>query len=179
MLYNLTSGDAKELYETGVKTSFAEHGLSASEAMVYLSQGAGVAATALTPMTSYSGYYEDITVGNITPRWDHLTKDNATEEQLQKIITQKYLALYPNAIEAWTEYRRTGYPYIFKPEDGQAPARVGAKYGELRAPERFRFPASSYTTNPNNAVIPSLLGGEDQGKTKLWWVRADRPELKY
>ena len=32
------------------------------------------------------------------------------EEQLQKIITQKYLALYPNAVEAWTEYRRTGFP---------------------------------------------------------------------
>ncbi len=179
VLYNLTTGNAKDLYETGVKTSFAEQGLSASEATTYLAQGSGVQVTSLSPANSFSGFFDDMSIGNVTPQWDHLTKDNATEEQLQKIITQKYLALYPNAIEAWTEYRRTGYPYIFKPEDSQAPARVGAKYGELRAPERFRFPASSYTTNPNNAVIPSLLGGEDQGKTKLWWVRADRPELKY
>lgn len=178
-LYNLTIGEAKDFYEMGVKTSFAERGLSAEQAVAYLAQGEGVQVTSLSPMNSLSGYNEDITAGNVTPLWDHLTKGNEVEEKLQKIMTQKYLALYPNAIEAWTEYRRTGYPYICKPEDGQAPARIGAKYGELRAPERFRFPASSYTTNPNNAVIPSLLGGEDQGKTKLWWVRPNRPEVKY
>lgn len=178
-LYQLTAGDAKDFYEQGVRMSFAEQGLSVDQADKYLAQGVGTQVTSLTPMNSLSGFYDDMSAGNVTPSWGHLSKDNAKEEQLQKIITQKYLALYPNAIEAWTEYRRTGYPYIFRPEDPQAPVRVGAKYGELRAPERFRFPASSYATNPNNQVIPSLLGGEDQGKTKLWWVRADRPEAKY
>lgn len=178
-LYQLTAGDAKDFYEQGVRMSFAEQGLSADQADKYLAQGEGTQVTSLTLMNSFSGFYDEISAGNVTPSWGHLSKGDTKEEQLQKIITQKYLALYPNAIEAWTEYRRTGYPYIFKPEDPQAPARVGAKYGELRAPERFRFPASSYTTNPNNQVIPSLLGGEDQGKTKLWWVRADRPEAKY
>ena len=95
--------------------------------------------------------------------------------QLQKIITQKYLALYPNAYEAWTEYRRTGYPFIMKPADTGAPSRIGGD-ASMRAPERFSFPASAYASNPNLKVIPSLLGGEDLGKTPLWWVRDNRPK---
>ena len=31
----------------------------------------------------------------------------------QTIITQKYIALYPVGQEAWTEFRRTGYPKVF------------------------------------------------------------------
>ncbi len=35
------------------------------------------------------------------------------EIKLEKIITQKYIALYPYGNEAWTEARRTGYPKMF------------------------------------------------------------------
>ena len=34
------------------------------------------------------------------------------EEKLEKIMIQKWIALYPNGQEAWTEYRRTGYPKL-------------------------------------------------------------------
>ena len=36
------------------------------------------------------------------------------EEQLEKIITQKWIACWPEGMEAWTEQRRTGYPKLFK-----------------------------------------------------------------
>lgn len=98
------------------------------------------------------------------------------EEQLQKIITQKYLALYPNAVEAWTEYRRTGFPYLMKPMDEVAPGRIGASIEDCRVPERFRFAPTAYNSNPNMAEIPTLLGGGDIGATKLWWVRSNRPK---
>ena len=43
-------------------------------------------------------------------------------------------------------------------------------------PERFRFSPQEYGTNPNMSEVPSLLEGEDQGATRLWWVRSDRPK---
>lgn len=88
-------------------------------------------------------------------------------------MTQKYLALYPNAVEAWTEYRRTGYPYMaanFQDFKGKI-----SSDGSIRTPERFIFPPKDYTTNPNMSEVPELLKGQDVGGTKLWWVRSDRP----
>lgn len=175
-LYGFTSENVEDMYNGGIKTSFAENGLSDGEATTYLNK-TNELPTALTYRNSYSGYIDNIRSGNVSVKWSDLKKNDEREEQLQKIMTQKYLALYPNAVEAWTEYRRTGYPYLMKPEDATAPSRVGLNYNDgVRTPERFRFPSSSYTANPNNAVIPQLLGGEDQGGTKLWWVRDNRPK---
>ena len=35
---------------------------------------------------------------------------DSQETKLEKIITQKYLATYPNGFEAWVDLRRTGFP---------------------------------------------------------------------
>lgn len=41
------------------------------------------------------------------------------EEQLEQIITQKWLAVYPNGNEGWAEVRRTDYPrYLLLPRYG-------------------------------------------------------------
>ncbi len=170
-LYNNES--AQSLYEAGIKLSFEE--LGASGAKEYYSQADVKPSELSSALNSiYSSPYSDnISNGNIVPLWD----ENASQEKkLQRIITQKYIALYPNAIEAWTEYRRTGYPYIMKPQDAAAITRIGGVFGgKERTPERFSFPASSYSNNPNLSVIPKLLGGKDEGITKLWWVRDNRP----
>ena len=56
------------------------------------------------------GYGGDaVKVSTITIKWD----DNATmAEKMERLITQKWIALYPNGQEAWNEIRRTGYPHI-------------------------------------------------------------------
>ena len=173
-LYGLYSKEtAQSLYEAGIKLSFEE--LGASGAKEYYSQenvNPSELSSAQNSIFS-SPYSDNISNGNIVPLWD----ENASQEKkLQRIITQKYIALYPNAIEAWTEYRRTGYPYIMKPQDASAITRIGGVFGgKERTPERFSFPASSYSNNPNLSVIPKLLGGKDEGITKLWWVRDNRP----
>ena len=46
-----------------------------------------------------------------TPDFDDAANQ---EEQLEKIITQKWIACWPEGMEAWTEQRRTGYPKLFK-----------------------------------------------------------------
>lgn len=170
----LPSEDAQSLYEFGVRMSFEENGVSGVDE--YL-KGTGKPDDIRSMDNMYDMSYSCIiSSGNTSPNWEDCTSGNKDqkEEQLQKIITQKYLALYPNAVEAWTEYRRTGYPYIMKPADSGAPARIAAS-DDCLAPERFRFAPSEYTTNPNMNEVPALLGGDDQGATKLWWVRSDRP----
>lgn len=172
-LYGLAAGDAQSLYEAGVRTSFEEFGATGVE--TYL-QG-----TNLPKDIEYGSsfgnqsYSSDMTTGNTSPKWNDYKKSNREEEQLQKIMTQKFLALYPNAVEAWTEYRRTGYPVIARPADGQAYSRIGAEK-DAKTPERFRFAPSEYQTNPNMEEIPALLNGPDQGATPLWWVRDGRPK---
>ena len=43
----------------------------------------------------------------ISPKWE---EDADIETKLEKIITQKWLACWPESYEAWAEQRRTGYP---------------------------------------------------------------------
>lgn len=172
-LYNLMEGDPQTFYEQGVSMSFQENGVNGFTAdyLETTDKPLGIRTMAYW----YGDYGHDLSIGNTSPKWDDYTGSlPQKDEQLQKIITQKYLALYPNAVEAWTEYRRTGFPYIMKPMDGAAAGRIGASAEDTRAPERFRFAPTAYNSNPNMAEIPKLLGGDDIGATKMWWVRSDR-----
>ncbi|WP_288731505.1 SusD/RagB family nutrient-binding outer membrane lipoprotein [uncultured Phocaeicola sp.] len=174
-LYNLMEGDPQTFYEQGVSMSFQENGVNGFTAdyLETTDKPLGIRTMAYW----YGDYGHDLSIGNTSPKWDDYTGSlPQKDEQLQKIITQKYLALYPNAVEAWTEYRRTGFPYIMKPMDGAAAGRIGASVEDTRAPERFRFAPTAYNSNPNMAEIPKLLGGDDIGATKMWWVRSDRPK---
>ena len=96
-------GTAKSFYEQGVRMSFEEN------------NAAGVD-DYLADHTSTPGAFAD-NVGSdnytfssrVTPAWD----DNAGfEAQLERIITQKWIANYPDGPEGWSEYRRTGYPEV-------------------------------------------------------------------
>lgn len=174
-LYGLiSSGTAQSFYEDGVRQSFLENG--AGDATAYLAQTGVTASATASANNPYIGRYSDnISRNNVSPSWTDVDATrNLQEVQLQKIMTQKYLALFPNAYEAWTEYRRTGYPFIMRPADTNAPSRIGGS-ANMRAPERFSFPASAYDSNPNLRVVPTLLGGVDLGSTPLWWVREGRP----
>lgn len=170
-LYNLYNGNPETLYKDGVRMSFSEQGVAGAD--TYLARTTGAPTAFSSPNNFFSFYYsENISAGNIVPAW---VDSDTQEKKLQKIITQKYIALYPNAIEAWTEYRRTGYPMIMKPLDRVAPSRIGGEVAKHRAPERFKYSSEAYANNPSMSVVPTLLGGEDKGATPLWWVRADRP----
>lgn len=169
-LYKLTGGNPKDLYEEGVTKSFEENG--ANGVAAYL-QTDDLPYDINRSVLPYNREYScKLSTGNVSPKWNDADSD---EVKLQKIITQKYLALYPNAVEAWTEYRRTGYPYLLKPAYDKAYVSIGGEEDAI-TPERFRFAPAEYGTNPNMSEVPALLGGEDQGATKLWWVRNNRPK---
>ncbi len=83
----------------------------------------------------------------------------------ENIMTQKWIALFGQGIESWTELRRTGYP-VMPPADPRAQFKND---GVL--PTRLGYPSTEYSLNGTNVAAGATLnGGEDDMKTKLWWV---------
>ncbi|MFY0653609.1 MAG: SusD/RagB family nutrient-binding outer membrane lipoprotein [Cyclobacteriaceae bacterium] len=80
MLRGWLSGSAQDLYEQGIRDSFARTGLSASQADDYISTNAPYPST------------------------------GTFDEQLEAIMMEKWVALIRQPIEMWNEWKRTGYP---------------------------------------------------------------------
>lgn len=103
-------------------------------------------------------------VTEIGVKWN---ESDADTTKLEKIITQKYIALFPLSTEAWTELRRTGYPKLFdvlNPEDGDGSLFEGDMI--RRIPWVPTDPVAA--KNVNESGIPAL-GGADEQATRLWW----------
>lgn len=77
------------------------------------------------------------------------------------IMEQKWIALFGQGIEAWTEYRRTGLPAIMYTD----PRAAFENQGVL--PTRIVYPASEYSLNGNNVINGTA---PDNMRTKLWWA---------
>lgn len=83
----------------------------------------------------------------------------------ENIITQKWVALFGQGIEAWTELRRTGFPVM----PAHDPDALFQNDGVL--PTRLVYPSTEYSLNGTNvATADALNGGADDMKTQLWWV---------
>lgn len=90
------------------------------------------------------------------------------EVKLEKIITQKYIAVFPNSYEAWSEMRRTGYPKIFpvlNSEMGDGSLANGALI------RRILFPGRKLAAGVEDIANSGLeaLGGPDQQATRVFW----------
>jgi hypothetical protein len=151
-LRGFASGDARTEYENGVTASFTRWGVEGAD--VYLASNAKNTA-------GTSADFTDVTGGGNTP--------------LEKIITQKYISLFPDvSIEAWSDKRRLNLPRFDVPA-----YRDPAVYGSL--PSDFADPGSfiKRVKIPENEAINNteeyqkgvaLMGpGGDRNSTKLWW----------
>ncbi|MFV0484315.1 MAG: SusD/RagB family nutrient-binding outer membrane lipoprotein [Bacteroidales bacterium] len=154
-------GTDAELYAKGVQRSFDQYGLGAAD--TYLANDAIAA-----PFTDYLNADNNETAGSanlndVSPKWDAGASD---EVKLQKIITQKYLAVFPDGIEAWAEQRRTGYPKLL-------PVIINNSQGVIDTDKKVRRLNFSVTEKANNpdgyANAVGMLGGADNGATPLWW----------
>lgn len=148
-------GTAKSLYEKGVQTSFAQWGVSDVDA--YLASDK-VPADYVDPKNPENSIAAKNTV---SPKW---IESASNEEKLQKIIIQKWIATYPDGMEAWSEQRRTGYPVQF-------PVMVNESQGVFKNDDivkRMTFP-EAFEYNNQMAEAVSKLGGADTGNTRLWW----------
>lgn len=160
-------GTAKELYNEGIRMSFRENGLDDKKADTYLTNN-------LLKPTNYVDSKNAALNANapseITIQWNENADSN--EQKLEKIITQKYLAIFPDGQEAWTEWRRTGYPrqIIVNENKTNANVRIGNGFdkGGVR---RMVYPRNEYEQNGDNLrqAISLYLGGVDDAATKVWW----------
>jgi hypothetical protein len=83
----------------------------------------------------------------------------------ETIMTQKWIALFGLGVEAWAEYRRTGFPVMPPPHPNSAFSNEGI------LPTRIEYPTSEYSLNEANLTEGiSKLGGPDNMRTPLWWV---------
>ena len=162
-------GTAQQFYERGIRNAdlvepwvadfFPE--MYANYVEDYMAQTEAVPYTNIDPIGDGEPWPSVTTIGVAWNEGD----DN--EIKLEKIITQKYLALFPLSTEAWTEMRRTGYPKVFdvqNPDDGDGSLFLGDII--RRIPWVPTDPAGREMVK-NSGL--KALGGEDEQATRLWW----------
>lgn len=80
-----------------------------------------------------------------------------------QIIEQKWIALYGQGLEAWTEYRRTGIPALQPPV---------LNTNQNVIPTRMPYPGSEESLNYENfAAALAKQGGKNDMKLKLWFAK--------
>ncbi|MEG0464672.1 RagB/SusD family nutrient uptake outer membrane protein [Bacteroides sp.] len=157
--WDMNGVTAQEAYEEGIRLSFAQYAVPGSDD--YMQDDTKKPMNYVNPLYSVQNISP---ATSITIKWD----DTANlETKLERIITQKWIALYPNGQEAWSEFRRTGYPKIFPIVYNASGNIVNSKVQVRRLP----FPPCEYINNTENVqnAVDKWLGGTDNGAVKLWW----------
>lgn len=153
-------GTAQQFYEQGVRLSFEQWGVSGADA--YLADATSTPAVYVDPagLNSYTGKTSKITIA-----WDEAA---TTEQKLERIITQKWIANFPLGQEGWSEYRRTGYPKLM-------PVVVNNSGGVVdsnRGARRQAYPLEERINNLDNYnAAVQMLGGADTEATDVWWAK--------
>lgn len=162
-------GTAEELYAKGVQLSFDQW-------------NAGSAATYLTNTSQRGALSDEKNPGFNTAFSSPITVNwtdggSGKENQLSKIITQKWIAMFPyGSAEVWAEWRRTGYPNMFPAtvnNSGGAVTTISQVAAKDRGGmQRLPYSTTEVTNSPENiAAAISMLGGPDNGGTQLWWAK--------
>lgn len=148
-------GSAEELYNQGIVSSHQDLGYDGTDL-----SGNDYVTSTNTP-DSFNGTTE--AVSQIPVAYDAA---GSAEQQLEQIITQKWIALYPNSEEAYAERRRTGYPTLYDRLNS-----LNSKLTTDQLPRRMPYVSSEYSTNEEAVMdaVNNLLGGPDDATTKLWW----------
>lgn len=187
---------AKEAYENGVRANFEYLGLSQYVNQYLASTSYNRVGTSVNfdhtvePVSFEADYVNGYTkqAGKMTYNYPDaskiLYKGGALNDQLTKIITQKYIANVPyGVVEMWNDRRRLGLPFF------EIPANEGTLTGSdmekyIQASEwkngqkwyhytqRMRYPTALENADKEqyqNAL--QLLGAEDNTMmTPLWWA---------
>lgn len=154
-LRGMSSENVENCYTTGIRVSCEQWGIS-SDISSYLQSEE----TPLDYQDALTAEYNVKATTTITPKWNN---DATNEEKLERIITQKWIACYPEGAEAWAEQRRTGYPKLFKVYANHSNGVIDTDVMIRRLP----YPVD-LTSNQYNQLL-QLLDGPDTGATRLWW----------
>ena len=126
-----TTGNAKTLYESAIKTSMQQWmGSNYTDAAytAYIAQ----------PNVAYS--------------------DAAA---IERIATQRWIALFAQGQESWNSWRRTGFPKL-------TPAK-NTLNGGTEIPRRLAYPVTETTLNAKNYAEVTARQGKDDQYTRVYW----------
>lgn len=82
-------------------------------------------------------------------------------DNLKKIALQRFIALYPDGLQGWCEWRRTGVPEL-------DPAKNAINVTK-EIPRRFVYGVNDYTTNRENVTAAAAAIPGDTQDGKVWW----------
>lgn len=162
-------GDPGAYYEEGIRLSMDQYGVSSSEVETYVSDAVSIPGDHLDdPRDSDARSYDYDRKTTATIAWD---ESLSFEEKLEKIITQKWIAIYPMGLEAWAEFRRTGYPELAPVMDNLS---GGVITDNVRGMRRLRYPYTELDYNRDNYMeAVQMLGGTDDESVDLFWTKKD------
>ena len=151
--WGIGSRSVKELYEAGITLSMTENGVESGLIAEYLEQSGDM------PAYDYVDFRDgqNNINGRVTcdVKWD---EGDSKELKLEKLITQKYIAVFPQGDAAWNDFRRTGYPRLFPPKtNGGMPGMDGKLELQIR-----RIPQKVVTNNTTEMAGLSAVLGFDQ-----------------
>jgi len=149
-------GTAKELYEAGITNSFKQWGITDATAIQAYINGTSL------PIAP-NDYLHSPPLTNIPVKFD------ASDLTVQKkqIFLQKWLAMYPDGMEAWADYRRSRVLPLYPVANSDNPDITNTNTQWIR-----RIPFLLSETQNNKAAVDAavpLLGGPDKVTTPLWW----------
>lgn len=150
-------GSYEDLYNEAISAELRRFGATDAQIAAYLAQDN-------LPVVEYRDYYNRN--NDIMGRVSCGVKLNASdtkEQLLEKIITQKYIINWPMGAEAWTTYRRTGYPRLF-------PVKFNNMVG---VDTELQIRRCTHSITENNVAeieqITELLGGTNNCGTRVFW----------
>ncbi|HEY3403620.1 MAG TPA: SusD/RagB family nutrient-binding outer membrane lipoprotein [Ohtaekwangia sp.] len=160
LYYENAITDAGKKIAKGVIMTFAELQFLLAEAREKGFITTGDAATYYANGINASFHYY-----SITPDASYFTQTGVEytgtqDEKLEKIGTQKWVAFYYQGLEAWFDWRRTGYPVLLPAVDNQ---------NEDRIPVRFIYPIIEQSLNAANRSAAVTEQGADDINTRMWW----------
>ncbi|SOD92933.1 SusD/RagB family nutrient-binding outer membrane lipoprotein [Spirosoma fluviale] len=147
------NGTAKDFYEKGIAASMNQWGITDAAAI------AAYVGSDKTPIAPGDGL-QSPAMSKTPIKWA-----TTPDMQREQVGTQKWLALYPDGIEAWSEFRRTKYPTLYPVANNE-----NADLPTGQRPRRIPFLLLERNTNLEAVnAAESLLGGADKVSTPLWW----------
>lgn len=149
------NGTAEDLYNKGITNSLAQWGIKdATIVNNYIN-------SMNTPVPP-GDYLNSPAMTNIPVKFG---TDPAVEKE--QIATQKWLALFPDGMEAWADYRRSHVLKLYPVVNSDNPDITNTSTQWIR-----RIPFLLSETQNNGAAVQAaipLLNGPDKVTTPLWW----------
>ncbi len=129
--YGWTSEPLATVYQNGVNLSFAEWNLAAPSA----------------------SYFTQTDVA--------LTAPAGTGANIKPISLQRYLAAYPNGLQGWNIWRKSGFPVLTPAPD--------ATNSSKQIPRRYVYGTGEYGSNKAATDAAAAAIGGDNQDTRVWW----------